>query len=132
MKVKIAALSVLLIGFVSCIKPKTDESNLASPAAFEKLMQDENAQLVDVRTPEEYAEGHLKNALNISISFDNFESQLEILDKNKPVLVYCKMGGRSAKAAAKLKELGFKSISDLDGGITSWNEAGKLTEVDLK
>jgi rhodanese-related sulfurtransferase len=132
MKVKIVLLSVFLIGFISCIKPKTDESFLASPATFEKLLQDENAQLVDVRTPEEYAEGHLKNALNIPISFDNFESQLEILDKNKPVLVYCRMGGRSAKAAAKLKELGFTTISDLDGGITSWEKEGNPTEVDLK
>ena len=49
MKVKIAALSVLLIGFVSCIKPKTDESNLASPAAFEKLMQDENVSIENIR-----------------------------------------------------------------------------------
>ncbi|HMZ45863.1 MAG TPA: rhodanese-like domain-containing protein [Chitinophagaceae bacterium] len=84
------------------------------------LAQDKSAQLIDVRTPEEYEEGHLENAVNINIKDSNFIELVKKLNKEKPVYVYCRSGVRSRKAGAELEKLGFKQIFDLDGGILSW------------
>lgn len=93
---------------------------LSKEVFAEKLKADSEAQLIDVRTPEEYAEGHLEGATNINIYDDDFEEQLKKLDKEKAVFVYCKKGGRSGKAAAKLQSLEFKKVFDLEGGYTAW------------
>ncbi len=92
---------------------------------FEKKLTGFGVQLIDVRTPGEFAGGHLNNALNIDIHSSDFEQQLAKLDKSKPVLVYCKAGGRSASAADKMQEMGFTTIYNLDGGIMKWEAAGK-------
>lgn len=79
--------------------------------------------MVDVRTPEEFAKGHLNHAQNINWNGDDFNSRVEKLDKNQPVYVYCQGGGRSASAAARLAELGFKDITDMEGGVMAWRVA---------
>jgi rhodanese-related sulfurtransferase len=76
-----------------------------------------------VRTPKEYADQHLDNAVNIDWNGDNFVGQAQKLDKSKPVFVYCLAGSRSKSAANKLHELGFKEIYNLEGGILKWNAA---------
>jgi len=86
------------------------------------------AQLVDVRTPEEYAEGHLKGAVNMNINSDAFEQQVGKLNKDMPVFVYCRSGGRSARAASKMESMGFRKVYNMDGGITAWDAAGKPVE----
>lgn len=86
------------------------------------------AQLVDVRTPEEYADGHLKGSVNININSGDFEQQLSKLNKDVPVFVYCRSGGRSARAASKMESMGFKKVYNMDGGITAWGSAGKPVE----
>lgn len=83
----------------------------------------EDIQLVDVRTPSEYAEGHLKNAINFSVTDVNFQTEIKGLDPEKPIYVYCRSGGRSARASEKLKQFGFVEIRDLNGGITAWQAA---------
>ncbi len=88
-----------------------------------KLNQLKDVQIIDVRTPEEYNEGHLANSKNINIRTSNFEQQLAMLDKTKPVMVYCRSGGRSANAAQKMDELGFQEVYNMDGGITQWEHA---------
>lgn len=93
-----------------------------------KLTTTENAQLVDVRTPEEFNGGHLKNAQNININGDDFETSINKLDKNNPVFVYCLAGGRSASAATYFSKQGFKTVYDMQGGITKWNAANKPLE----
>ena len=75
-----------------------------------------NSVLVDVRTPKEYEAGHLPNALNINWFDANFENQFADIDKNKTIYVYCKVGGRSAKAQEKLLSLGYKNVINLEGG----------------
>jgi rhodanese-related sulfurtransferase len=82
-------------------------------------------QLVDVRTPEEVAEGTIAGAINFDFRADGFEEKLDVLDKSKPVYVFCRSGGRSANAASIMKEMGFTRIYDLDGGITAWKAEGK-------
>jgi len=82
----------------------------------------DSIQLVDVRTPEEYENGHIKNAININYYNSDFSSKINKLDKNKPIYVYCKSGYRSGKSAIILKNLGFKTIYDLKGGILNWDD----------
>jgi thioredoxin 1 len=85
-----------------------------------KLNAASDNNLIDVRTPEEYASGHLEGSQNIDIYDPNFEGKIAQLDKTKPTFVYCKAGGRSADAASKMKSAGFKEIYDMKGGIMSW------------
>lgn len=92
---------------------------------FEKRIARSHTQLVDVRTPAEYAEGHIADAVNADVLSNNFDAQLTELNKEKPVYIYCKSGKRSAQAADKLRELGFKKVIELKGGITAWNEFRK-------
>jgi rhodanese-related sulfurtransferase len=65
---------------------------------------------------------HLKNAQNICVTDDDFKQQVNVLDKEKPVYVYCRSGKRSARAAEILKEMGFTKVYDLQGGIMEWQE----------
>jgi len=78
---------------------------------------------VDVRTKEEYQTGHIKDALNIDVKDPNFKTNINKLDKNKPVLVYCRSGKRSGDAAEILRGMGFTKIVSLEGGMLSWEEA---------
>ncbi len=114
-----------LAGF-SCGNNNIAAQNRMDPAAFDTLLATGNTvQLIDVRTPEEYKSGHLKNARLINFHQADFVQQLEKLDKEVPVLVYCAVGGRSGKTASKLMSMGFTQVYDLDGGINAWKAAGK-------
>jgi thioredoxin 1 len=90
-----------------------------------KLAATQNAQLVDVRTSEEFADGHLANSVNMNVNREDYKEMFGTLDKNKPVFVYCKAGSRSANAAKIMEQMGFKEIYNLDGGIMKWDAAGK-------
>lgn len=125
MKIKVLSLVFLFFGLTSCLKSPADGVQVLDVAKYEKIMAQPDVQLVDVRTPEEFSEGHLENAINIDVTADDFDAKVASLDKDKPVMVYCKSGGRSAKASARLKELGFKTITDLEGGITNWKSENK-------
>jgi rhodanese-related sulfurtransferase len=80
--------------------------------------------IVDVRTPEEFAEGHLKDAVNIPVNAADFELKISILTKNQPIMIYCRSGRRSVTAASILEKFGFISIINLDKGILGWQAAG--------
>ena len=95
---------------------------------FEKLILQDDIQLVDVRTPAEYAEGHLPHSININVMDNAFNALAEKdLSKDKPVAVYCRSGQRSKRAAKALVKDGFK-VYELDGGINSWIQAEKKVE----
>lgn len=81
--------------------------------------------ILDVRTPGEFADGHLAESTLINYYDSDFKEQVEKLDKSKPVFVYCKGGVRSANAAKILAESGFKEVYDLQGGFDSWVGAKK-------
>lgn len=93
----------------------------------EGISNEEDFILLDVRTPEEYAEGHLKGSVHINFFDADFKDQVNKLDKNKTVYIYCRSGNRSGKGASVLKELCFTTIKDLQGGIMAWSSAGKET-----
>ena len=106
-------------------KPKTEIITIVSPQQVDDAVyNDSEIQLVDVRTKEEFLEGHLHKAQNICITDDDFKEKVAKLDKDHPVYVYCKGGGRSAKAAQILKEMGFKEIYDMEGGLMNWQNQG--------
>lgn len=119
-------ISYLLAGvFVALsfmVNAQTKTSPLTASAFYELISRNESLQLIDVRTPEEFASGHIKGAVNISLYDKDFAGLVAQLKKNEPVFVYCKGGGRSREAAGKMEELGFTDIHDLRGGITAWKK----------
>ena len=101
---------VIMLGFNSS---KAGASDSDRDLVLKKIQA--GALIVDVRTPEEFAAGHYKGAVNIPLS--DIQSRLpEFGDKNKPVVVYCRSGNRSAKAKAILESNGFKDVTN-GGGL---------------
>lgn len=90
-----------------------------------KIKETESVQLVDVRTAEEFAGGTIGTAINIDFFGENFKEEMAKLDIERPIFVFCAKGGRSGKASAICKEIGFKKIYDLDGGYTTWSQYEK-------
>ena len=107
--------------------------NITSNSSFQDINSDElelmikkeDLVLLDVRTPTEYSNGHLISAVNINYYGENFDDEIDKLDKLKPIVVYCKSGGRSSKSALKLVEKGFEKIYNLKGGFDQWIFHGK-------
>ena len=116
--------------FISCKNESSSSQNttvgdgLVTVEEFSNLLKSEN-QLIDVRTPEEFAEGYIAKAKNIDFRDEAFEAQIATLDKSKAVLVYCKSGGRSGKTYSLLKSKGFDKVYDLKGGFMAWSNANK-------
>ena len=109
-----------IVSIVSCKQFVKSQTKIVSPEEVQELMKHENVQILDVRTPKEYDEGFIEGAKNISFYSSTFSTDIEVLDKHKPIIVYCKMGGRSAKSAKIMKDIGFTEVYDLEGGITKW------------
>lgn len=87
-----------------------------------------NVVVVDVRTADEFKDGHIKGAKNIDIMDKDFEARLAKLDKAAPTLVHCQAGGRSTRALATFEKLGFTNVIHLDEGFGGWEAAGKPVE----
>ena len=88
------------------------------------LMKQPDLQLVDVRTPEEVSFGIIEDAEHRDFYHPEFASKMKELNKNKPIVVYCAAGGRSAQTGEVLKNIGFQEIYDLTGGFRHWQDAG--------
>jgi rhodanese-related sulfurtransferase len=109
--------SVLVFACVVVLSSSVQaQENLAPKAFVQKLKTTPNAQLLDVRTPNEWNAGKIASSKCMNFMDADFKQQVEKLDKNKPVFVYCAAGGRSAKASQVLKDAGFKLIYNLQGG----------------
>ena len=91
----------------------------------QKVKETESVQLIDVRTADEYAGGTIGMAVNIDFFGESFKEEMAKLDLERPVFIFCAKGGRSGKASAICKEIGFKTIYDLDGGYTAWSQYEK-------
>lgn len=126
---KIIKFAIYLIVMATCAMQAsscTHNDNIVSISAseFEKEIKSDTVQLVDVRTPQEYAEGHIDGALNINVQSDDFKELAQIeLSKDSTVLVYCRSGRRSLDATEILTSLGYKVVN-LKGGIIEWKEEG--------
>ncbi|RED43819.1 rhodanese-related sulfurtransferase [Winogradskyella eximia] len=112
----------------SCADGTTDSEDvkLITASEMQSVLELEEVQLVDVRTPKEHDEIHIVNSQNIDFMSPTFDDDISKLDKKKPVILYCKSGRRSAKCAKKMKDAGFEKIYDLDGGISKWKHSDKL------
>jgi len=93
-------------------------------ARFEKLRADKKNVVLDVRTREEYAAGHIAGAVNIDVNAPDFEEKVARLDKHKTYLVHCGAGVRSAKACEQMGKLDFPKLYNLEGGFKAWEKAG--------
>lgn len=102
---------------------KQKVEKLEAPEFRIKMAELKVYNVVDVRTPQEFAQASIAKAKNIDISGDTFEAELGQLEKEKPLFIYCKSGSRSEKAVEKAKEMGFKRIIELDGGMDAWKAA---------
>ena len=80
--------------------------------------------ILDVRTPEEFDEGHIDGATMLDFYRADFGAQLATLDPDAPYVLYCRSGNRSGQARAMMAELGFSTVDDIDGGILAWQSAG--------
>jgi rhodanese-related sulfurtransferase len=112
--------AVLLTG---CSNGSESAMNLDS-VAFEAKTQEPGVVILDVRTKEEFEEGHIANAININVESDTFLSEIAKLDKSKTYAVYCRSGRRSADAVAKMSNEEFISLANLNGGVIDWANAG--------
>jgi rhodanese-related sulfurtransferase len=121
----LAIILAALLPLTSCSQGETKTDD-RPPAVARWIKATPDAQILDVRTKEEFATGHLANARLIPWTDADFaERAAKELDPSKPLLVYCRSGARSAKASTALSKLGFKSIRNLDGGITAWTKDGQ-------
>jgi thioredoxin len=114
---KAVIFSICLLVFSSC----TSQEVLFKPTEFsEQLKSELNKNVIDVRTQDEFAEGIIEGAKNIDWNSSSFEVAMEKLDKTTPLFLYCLSGGRSSNAMKKAKEMGFKKIYGLEGGLMAW------------
>ncbi|MBR4263193.1 MAG: MBL fold metallo-hydrolase [Paludibacteraceae bacterium] len=102
------------------------------PDEFEQAIAEPDVQLVDVRTPDEYEQGHIVGAMNIDWKSDAFADEAaQMLDKSKTVAVYCRGGRRSHEAGNKLYTMGYTHIVELQGGLEAWKAAGKTVQAEV-
>ena len=93
--------------------------------AAELLSNDKSVVVLDVRTPAEYAAGHIENAINIDINTEDFSQRVALLDRDRTYIVHCALNvpnGRAANSLSVMKEMEFKNLLDLQGGIAAWQE----------
>lgn len=118
----------LFFSFISC-KAQTGTTSKVGPDEFEKGITANNVQVLDVRTAGEFKTGHIKNALQADWTQNKqFVERVQFIDKDKPVYIYCLVGGRSAAAAEWMRNSGYKNVVELTGGINAWKAASKPLE----
>ena len=126
---KLFFIILTLTGLYGCMNAHNKSYVNMDVERFAEYLTNDSAQLLDVRTPEEYAEGHIAGSRNINVFDSDFIEEAEkTLDKSKPVAVYCRSGKRSADAARELSDIGF-NVVNLEGGILAWKEEHKPVTV---
>ena len=119
----LAAALALLVGGCGGSSSLEPGVTLVSPTEASKLIESGDVEVVDVRTPEEYAAGHVEGATPIDFYAPDFADRVAELDHGKEYVVYCRTGHRSAQAAALMADQGL-AVDDVDGGIVAWQAAG--------
>jgi rhodanese-related sulfurtransferase len=122
-------ISVILLGICLSCSPDKSEAVFLSADEMKDIMAMDSVQLIDVRSLEEFRDGHLKGAQNL-IYDSEFDEKIKSLDKSKPVAVYCRTGRRSEECSKLLEEAGFEQIYQLKGGLTEWKYKGELIKED--
>lgn len=113
----------LLVLLAACGGSSANVANLTTDE-FASNIQNPGVVVLDVRTPGEFATGHIQGAINIDVEGATFDSKIAQLDKSKEYAIYCRSGRRSAVAADKMASAGFNKLTNLESGIISWQGAG--------
>jgi rhodanese-related sulfurtransferase len=132
MKTILILLLLLCLGNPSALHAEAKTNSVAAATvvshvdakAAARLVAENKVIILDVRTAEEFAGGHIAGATNINFSATDFATQAGRLDRTKTYLLHCASGGRSQRCLPQLQQLGFKEIIHLDGGLTAWKAAG--------
>lgn len=125
MKLKLGVVLFMLFISLGCnSKPPLNEQeksaiHVVKPTEFKE--KSINQVIIDIRTPQEFNQGHIEGAININFFDNSFIEQIGKYDKSKPIFLYCRSGNRTSSAAAKVAKLGYGEIYDLQGGIMSWS-----------
>lgn len=127
MNIKLKLGVVLWVLFISLgcnSKPPLNEQeksaiHVVMPTEFKE--KSINQVIIDIRTPQEFSQGHIEGAININYYDHSFMEQIGKYDKSKPIFLYCRSGNRTSSAAAKIAKVGFEEVYDLQGGIMSWS-----------
>lgn len=116
-------LTLFISTSIACEAQRTEGVKVITPQEAKIAMAaEEDLNLVDIRTPEEFVQGSIDGSKNINFFDGDFEAQMLQFDKEKPLYIYCRSGARSAKASKQLKELGFQEIYDIKGGFLNWED----------
>ncbi|MFO7673143.1 MAG: rhodanese-like domain-containing protein [Lutibacter sp.] len=118
---KLMLLVIVTVLGISCntkSQSQSDAIKVLTPTEFKT--KSANQTIIDIRTPQEFNQGHIEGAININYYDRNFIDQIAKYDKNQPIFIYCRSGNRTSPASRKIADFGFKEIYDLDGGILYW------------
>jgi rhodanese-related sulfurtransferase len=107
---------------------KKPAANVVTPEEAAKLIAEKKVTVLDIRTPEEFKEGHIAGAVNLDFTGDGFAQKIAALDKSKTYIVHCQGGGRSGRSMPVFDEAKFKNILHLQSGFEGWQAAGKPVE----
>ena len=115
-------ISLIFLSFLFINCGQEQGNNTITTVELKVLLSKEKIQLVDVRTPKEIEQGSIKTALFVNYFDEDFAIKLtSILDKNKPVYLYCRSGNRSGKAVKKMEAAGFTKAHNMTGGWSTWS-----------
>ena len=112
---------------MGCKDTKVEGAEVISPKEAHTLLQTNDILLIDVRTPEEFDSGHIENAKNFDFKSNAFNEAIQTLEKEQPIIVYCRSGKRSAKSIKNFREAGFTKLYMLKGGLLKWEDTGYKT-----
>jgi len=104
------------------VSAKTKIDHVSARQAAEFIEKNPDTIIIDVRTPDEFATGHIKGSINIDFKASSFQDKLKSLDPNQTYIIHCRSGGRSSSSLGSFRKIGFQHIIHLDGGMMDWGK----------
>ena len=123
MKKLIASLAALIL-LAGCSSTGSATTVNLNVSEFSQKIKEPDVIILDVRTPEEFASGHIEGALNIDFNSGDFANEITRLNPSETYAIYCRSGNRSGQAASIMHKAGFHDVSNLNGGVIDWTNAG--------
>lgn len=120
----LAAIIGIITGCQSATKPEQQNIINVNARDASQIIESKTPTIIDIRTPNEYSEGHLQNSVNIDYYSADFKTRLSKMDREVPVFVYCKSGMRTRSSLEVFRVLGFKEVYVLSSGLNDWIAAG--------
>ena len=120
----IASVMLGAVVVAGCSSSTATIETVSPDTAATIIAEDSNEVILDIRTPEEYDQGIIEGAINIDFYEPTFTADLDALDKDAHYVVYCRSDNRSGQAMSTFADLGFTNVTEIDGGIANWYEAG--------